>query len=665
MKKISEEKIQELIRLYQSGIPPKILGEKFNIKNNSVTRILRKRGVERNHAAPKVTEEQTKYIIEQYQKGISSETIGRNLNINGTTVCRILKKNQIPIRPATKNKRKYKLSENIFDDMNTETMAYFYGLMIADGSVNKNQHSFNISLHKNDADILIRFSKLFYGIDKTKLDGNQKYLAVYNKDLTQKLIELGCPPNKTFVAEFPKWLELKNYKHFLRGYIDGDGCIDRKPKINITGNKYIINKINQILKSELDIEQTVYQSHGGKKKSFVIEITGQNKVHRLLGWIYNDANIYMKRKYQKSLELLKILDTKINIIKPLSYGTTYIPSYKNTVLIKDNVSQLNEKQKETIANFLFEFYRKYGFPYPTYPYQSLDKDLRDLIAFDVNSIKNNNTLSINKNAGVKIFKHFSPHYFTVKSKKLPSMIDAFYNDYLLMKTIKNRLGITFPKTFNISGNMLRQGLRNSYTAFAASIFKPTIAKYIFQTYAQQNSIVYDPSMGFGQRLLGAVSTNKNLTYIGVDTWNKVIQNINNMIDFLNDNKNIQINTPIIKHSCSSKFCPEEFKNKIDLAFTSPPYFDYELYSDDETQAYQNGYDAFIVWWKNTCQNVYTLLKHKGLFILNLPNSELLADMMKTLTNLSFIEINRYTLPMSRNTSFRASKWEYIIVLQKS
>jgi DNA invertase Pin-like site-specific DNA recombinase len=113
MKRLNDQKIEEIILLYNSGVPPKEIGEKFGIMNNSVTRILRKKGIDRNQAADCIREdaEKVKYIIKQYTDGVSSEIIAKELGINGSTVCRILKKNNIIIRPSIENKRKYALDK--------------------------------------------------------------------------------------------------------------------------------------------------------------------------------------------------------------------------------------------------------------------------------------------------------------------------------------------------------------------------------------------------------------------------------------------------------------------------------------------------------------------------------------------------------------------------
>jgi hypothetical protein len=66
MKKLSEETIKEIIDLYKRGIPPLQIGQKYGIMNNSVTRILRKRGIERNQHDERVSDENIKIIINRY-----------------------------------------------------------------------------------------------------------------------------------------------------------------------------------------------------------------------------------------------------------------------------------------------------------------------------------------------------------------------------------------------------------------------------------------------------------------------------------------------------------------------------------------------------------------------------------------------------------------------
>lgn len=66
-------------------------------------------------------------------------------------------------------------------------------------------------------------------------------------------------------------------------------------------------------------------------------------------------------------------------------------------------------------------------------------------------------------------------------------------------------------------------------------------------------------------------------------------------------------------------CSEDYKDSedsIDLAFSSPPYFDQEIYTDEDTQAYNKGPEYFYdVYWDTTFDNIKHMLKPGKYFIL--------------------------------------------------
>ena len=90
-----------------------------------------------------------------YHNGQTITEIARNYNISAPTVWYWLKKRGIKIR----GKRKYKIIESYFDEIDTKEKAYFLGLLYADGynyTAGKNKH-FSLSLV--DTDVLILFKK--------------------------------------------------------------------------------------------------------------------------------------------------------------------------------------------------------------------------------------------------------------------------------------------------------------------------------------------------------------------------------------------------------------------------------------------------------------------------------------------------------------------------
>jgi DNA invertase Pin-like site-specific DNA recombinase len=314
VKRLPEEQINEIIELYQSGLTPKEIGEHFGIMNNSVTRILKKRGIDRNQAAERIRDdpEKVQVIISKYNNGISSEVIAEELGINGTTVCRILKVNNIKIRPATENKRQYPLNKAWLDNIDSEEKAYYLGLMWSDGNVFTEGGGFKLGFKTEDKYILDHLSDiLYFGVNHVSQDGdNFEKLEIYSIEMAARLIELGCMPDKTFKTRFPQWLSPELQRHFIRGLIDGDGCISvacNKPVVDFTGTSEIIEDLAKILKENLDIEFGTEKRHKERDNNITaMRLYGYNKIDKFLNWIYKDATIYFIRKFDKHMEFLEM-----------------------------------------------------------------------------------------------------------------------------------------------------------------------------------------------------------------------------------------------------------------------------------------------------------------------------------------------------------------------
>lgn len=335
--------------------------------------------------------------------------------------------------------------------------------------------------------------------------------------------------------------------------------------------------------------------------------------------------------------------------------------YKNQDLTKKYIEKLSVEDREEIAEYLFRYFRERGFPYPEFSEKELRKDWDDLLMADSSKVFSDKILFNHFNYGMHLFKHFSHNFYNIKKKRGKSFISAFNNDDLLRKCLRNRLGITHNEFFNITPAMLKQGLRNSYCCSAGSIFNPTLAKYIYDTYTEQDGYVYDYSVGFGQRALGALSSSKNLTYIGCDPEKNCIDNLVTLSKFLNRNDKIYV-----ENSGSENFCPKELEGKICLAFSSPPYYDQEIYSDDDSQAYAKGFDYFINgYWKNTVNNINKLLKENGIFILNTTES-LFINMKSNILLAGFELEDTLHIQLSKNQKFKNNeeKFEPVYIFRK-
>lgn len=172
-------------------------------------------------------------------------------------------------------KLNFDLNVNFFKNIDTETKAYFLGLIAADGtiveSVSKSKKNtkkyFALSFKKSDEDILHYFKKCINSYSDVKysyklpfLGKNnniytpelQSYFRVYRKDFINNLLNKGIVPNKTKIGIVLPDLPDDLIPHFIRGYFDGDGCIGIYPyKHNDKFNTicYICSNTLEILNS--------------------------------------------------------------------------------------------------------------------------------------------------------------------------------------------------------------------------------------------------------------------------------------------------------------------------------------------------------------------------------------------------------------------------------
>jgi hypothetical protein len=174
------------------------------------------------------------------------------------------------------------------------------------------------------------------------------------------------------------------------------------------------------------------------------------------------------------------------------------------------------------------------------------------------------------------------------------------------------------RVFKLGQKLFPVGLkafRVSFCQYAVN-FPPLTAKYLYEKFTkhirnQERILIYDPSAGWGGRLLGAMSINDEMTvhYIGTDP--NTDHNTENgrtkyheFADFFYTQTNrsyglfpkthsyeiFQQGSEVIHND--KKF--RKYRGKLDLIFTSPPYFAKEAYSEDEEQSYKkfSQYDSW-------------------------------------------------------------------------
>jgi 16S rRNA G966 N2-methylase RsmD len=120
----------------------------------------------------------------------------------------------------------------------------------------------------------------------------------------------------------------------------------------------------------------------------------------------------------------------------------------------------------------------------------------------------------------------------------------------------------------------------------ATTFMPMYAKSIYEYFGATR--VLDPCAGWGDRMVGALSSTCVKRYVGFDPNTRLVLGYKRMqSDFGKAATEVEI------HSIPFELCESRLteSDKFDFAFTSPPFFDYEDYSV-ENPKYRDWYAEF-------------------------------------------------------------------------
>ena len=113
-------------------------------------------------------------------------------------------------------------------------------------------------------------------------------------------------------------------------------------------------------------------------------------------------------------------------------------------------------------------------------------------------------------------------FYATRTNGTASVFDVYKDKSLLERVLKNRLGWytttedlklndgttlkgEHPYLFDISHKMLVQGCHSAMVSANVSNFRPLVAKFLMSKFCPKNGKVLDLSMGWGARLLAALS----------------------------------------------------------------------------------------------------------------------------------------------------------------
>jgi hypothetical protein len=266
----------------------------------------------------------------------------------------------------------------------------------------------------------------------------------------------------------------------------------------------------------------------------------------------------------------------------------------------------------------FEHYRSCEFPYPDltlYEIIHIFRKLQDVKA-KINKAEPNlwnikvRKIEVQPIGDIKLAVYFHPHIWESHAVGMRSSIQSFNIDKSLRKVMR----LCMKHFGEITGDNVRIFLRLVNGTQICSNFRPAVAKAVYDYFKPCD--VLDMSAGYGGRLVGFLASSCKGNYTGVDpSKQSCIGNIEIAKAF-----GVEHRANII---CSPFEDVEEvgFLPKVDLAFTSTPYFAKEIYEESNPKQSRERYPEYKSWLRGFLKPLMKLtrraLTSKGIMALNI------------------------------------------------
>ena len=234
--------------------------------------------------------------------------IGKEMFLNGKTIMSISKELKISRSRFSKWLRehgidsqqhhKYPVNENIFDIIDTEEKAYWLGFWFADGYVSSNSNKIGIDLKPSDINHLQKLKSFLEWKGEVKLEETRCRLNLRNDKIKNDLIKYGCIPNKSLTLKFPTNIPNDLLQPFIRGYFDGDGSLcytEKTLEVQVISTYEFLEVVCDIIGLN---KKRIYDLNKNKRTGRIV-LGAKKDIEKFLNYIYEDAHIYLDRKYEK------------------------------------------------------------------------------------------------------------------------------------------------------------------------------------------------------------------------------------------------------------------------------------------------------------------------------------------------------------------------------
>jgi hypothetical protein len=305
---LAPSEAEQVYKIYQAGysLPHISMAYGFGKNGRGISAALKRYGY-KLRGGKALTEEQEQEVIRLYQEGTSGTPISERFGVVPSVIHRTLNRRNVGRRKHTTVYR-YTVKEDIFSQIDNEASAYLLGFIYADGTVN-NDKVLRIMISEADRGHLEKMNLLLgsdYPIYMATRNSGYKpeskavALQINNPRLVRDLADCGLVVGREQFYKTQERIRKDVRNHFIRGYLDGDGCIrgSYNPSVTFVGQPDILAWIRAIFHEELNTNPNL-SILKGKGMIHVINYVGINQATLICQWLYKDATVWLQRKRAK------------------------------------------------------------------------------------------------------------------------------------------------------------------------------------------------------------------------------------------------------------------------------------------------------------------------------------------------------------------------------
>lgn len=212
--------------------------------------------------------------------------------------------------------------------------------------------------------------------------------------------------------------------------------------------------------------------------------------------------------------------------------------------------------------------------------------------------------------GLKICQHFCKNFFDIQTRNGKSFHQV-WNDPEIMDKVRI-WGLEKMSALYLS--WIRRAVYMASGMHNPSFFRPHIAKQIILSTNKLRGTLFDPCAGWGGRMLGTVSAGWH--YVACEPNRTTYNHLLEIVDFLD------IRDFVTLHNIPYEDLELSAVGPVDVVLTSPPYFDLEIYSNEDTQSHRKftTYDTWLNnWYLPMVEKNLSVLTADGLSCYNVMN----------------------------------------------